>query len=384
MLCLQSSVSNFTTSYITKYPALENHTMALFEPFTLVEESASLKLFDTFRDLNSAKVADPDIQYQAVLREAYPYHIATAIPTSNCNLLAFAQAGHAVAKLDLESDSTASWRGWLPSLRAGQPGQLGESYFFAKYCYEWQSESFILYKIRAIQYVLAARQANETFSNRSVLADALITAAGTWQSSDTEFVWVFDNNIWTRSKELFNQVKKAEWSNVILDESMKKTLTDISTKFFDSEDIYEDLGVPWKRGLIFYGPAGNGKTISIKALMHTLLKRQVPVPTLYVKAAPMTYSIGAVFRLARQVAPCLLVFEDIDTVVTNNTRSYFFNEVDGLASNDGILMVASTNHLDRLDPGIINRPSRFDRKYLFPLPSEVGSTFGLSVQIFVY
>jgi SpoVK/Ycf46/Vps4 family AAA+-type ATPase len=42
----------------------------------------------------------------------------------------------------------------------------------------------------------------------------------------------------------------------------------------------------------------------------------------------------------------------------------------GLENNDGIFMVASTNHLEQLDPGLSSRPSRFDRKYLFPLPSE--------------
>jgi len=50
-------------------------------------------------------------------------------------------------------------------------------------------------------------------------------------------------------------------------------------------------------------------------------------------------------------------------------RSYFLNELDGLDSNDGILMVASTNHLDSIDPAIRSRPSRFDRKYAFELPT---------------
>jgi SpoVK/Ycf46/Vps4 family AAA+-type ATPase len=72
---------------------------------------------------------------------------------------------------------------------------------------------------------------------------------------------------------------------------------------------------------------------------------------------------------ARQEAPCYLVFEDLDSIVSDSVRSYFLNEVDGLRSNDGILMVGSTNHLDRLDPGISKRPSRFDRKYYFPDPN---------------
>ena len=105
--------------------------------------------------------------------------------------------------------------------------------------------------------------------------------------------------------------------------------------------------------------------------MHSLFQKYgYRVPSLYVKSAPQTYNIRQVFLQARRLAPCLLIFEDIDTIVTPSTRSYFFNEVDGLENNDGLFMVASTNHLDQLDPGLSERPSRFDRKYLFPLPSE--------------
>ena len=54
------------------------------------------------------------------------------------------------------------------------------------------------------------------------------------------------------------------------------------------------------------------------------------IPSLYVKSAPMTFDIRNIFQQARYMAPCLLIFEDIDTVVTEKSRSYFFNEVDGL------------------------------------------------------
>ena len=78
--------------------------------------------------------------------------------------------------------------------------------------------------------------------------------------------------------------------------------------------------------------------------MHTLSARKDPIPSLYVKSAQGTFAICNVFTMARQMAPCLLIFEDIDTIVNINTRAYFFNEVDGLESNDGIMMVASTNY----------------------------------------
>ena len=57
-------------------------------------------------------------------------------------------------------------------------------------------------------------------------------------------------------------------------------------------------------------------------------------------------------------------------MITDEVRSFFLNAVDGIQRNDGILMVGSTNHLERLDPGIAKRPSRFDRKFFFPNPSE--------------
>lgn len=84
----------------------------------------------------------------------------------------------------------------------------------------------------------------------------------------------------------------------------------------------------------------------------------------------MTYNIQAVFKQARDLAPCMLILEDIETIVTPQTRSYFFNEMDGIEDNSGIFVVGSTNYLERLDPGLTSRPSRFDRKYLFPLPNQ--------------
>jgi hypothetical protein len=226
---------------------------------------------------------------------------------------------------------------------------LGEVVYFAKYHYRWGIEDFILYRVvegyLVLQYILKEPRNSETVLSNSSITDGLITAIGAWMSHQEDFVYVFDR-YWYRSTELWEQVQKASWDKIILDPKMKKELTAVSEKFFDSKDIYDEYGVPWKRGLIFYGPPGNGKTISIKALMHALYSRKKAIPTLYVKSAPATFHIHDVFVFARQKAPCLLVIEDIDTIVTPDTRAYFFNEVDGLEDNNGILMLASTNHCE--------------------------------------
>lgn len=82
--------------------------------------------------------------------------------------------------------------------------------------------------------------------------------------------------------------------------------------------------------------------------MKSLLTRPEPVPTLVIKTLAQRsfgpqMSVRQIFTKARQTAPCLVLFEDIDSLVTEQVRSYFFNEVDGLEDNSGILMVGSTN-----------------------------------------
>ena len=83
-----------------------------------------------------------------------------------------------------------------------------------------------------------------------------------------------------------------------------------------------------------------GKTISIKALIKSLSSRLEPIPSLYVKSfsncSGEQAAISDIFSRARSTAPCLLIFEDLDSLVNDAVRSYFLNEVDGLQSNDGI------------------------------------------------
>ena len=69
-----------------------------------------------------------------------------------------------------------------------------------------------------------------------------------------------------------------------------------------------------------------------------------------------------VFEKARAEAPCVLILEDLDSLINDNNRSFFLNQLDGLENNDGLLVIGSTNHYERLDPAITKRPSRFDRK----------------------
>lgn len=73
-------------------------------------------------------------------------------------------------------------------------------------------------------------------------------------------------------------------------------------------------------------------------------------------------AMADVFKKARQLAPCLIILEDLDSLINDRNRSFFLNQLDGIEGNDGLLIIGTTNHFERLDPGLSTRPSRFDRK----------------------
>ncbi|KAK0645444.1 P-loop containing nucleoside triphosphate hydrolase protein [Cercophora newfieldiana] len=329
---------------------------------------------------STAKRVNTDALIASALTKQYPNLELVIVPSYGVDLLGFASSGHAsYTLLENDNDSLPSsliWKTYMPPARRldGNPGGLAQEVSFAKLMYKWKDFELILYMVDGRDGTQAWPNVRNSYllTTDTHKAEALIVAAGQWTNELHEEVWVWDGGYWQKSAELYHSVMKASWDAVILDKEMKDAIINDHLSFFDSRDAYEELKVPWKRGLIYYGPPGNGKTISIKAMMHTLYTQKDPIPTLYVRnfsswAGPEA-AISAIFSLARQTAPCYLIFEDLDSLVTDQVRSYFLNEIDGLKSNDGIFIVGSTNHLDRLDPGIAKRPSRFDRLYLFPDP----------------
>lgn len=334
-------------------------------------------------DQADAHRVNTDAAIFRALEQQYPDRHITVIPEYDCSLLAYAASGNALAIPDPDKNATIDgafgWHIYRPAARRldGDKGSLLEFVLFGKYKYAWRDSEFTLYIVDGrdgsaaypqvrLQYVISASKAKSS-------TEELLLAAGSYNSQLHNQIWVFDQGRWQKDAGLYQSMMKARWEDVILDPQMKKDIQEDVNRFFESRNIYERLRVPWKRGIIYHGPPGNGKTISIKATMHTLFGRTPSVPTLYVKTLagfmPPEYMLGEIFRKARAEAPCFLVLEDLDSIVRDNVRSFFLNEVDGLSPNDGILMIGSTNYLDRLDPGIAKRPSRFDRKYYFPKPN---------------
>src|SRR5579875_961715 len=200
-------------------------------------------------------------------------------------------------------------------------------------------------------------------------ARALLREVCQWNAEVRGEVLVFDGGGWRKDAMLFQSIKGATFDNLILKGHLKQDIRDDLQQFFAARELYEQYGVPWKRGILFVGPPGNGKTHAVKAIINALDQ-----PCLYVKSFRAERStdednISQVFKRARKSAPCILVLEDLDSLLTAQNRSFFLNELDGFAANIGIVTLATTNHPERLDPSILDRPSRFDRKYPFDLPA---------------
>ena len=190
-----------------------------------------------------------------------------------------------------------------------------------------------------------------------------------WSTEVRGEVLVFEDGEWTKSKQLYKAIKSATFDKVILQESLKADIQADFAQFFASREFYERHGIPWKRGVLFIGPPGNGKTQTVKALIN-----QLKQPCLYVKGFQAHHvteqeNLRRVFARARVTTPCLLVMEDLDSMIDKKNLSFLLNELDGFETNTGVVVLGTTNHPERLDPAILERPSRFDRKYYFALPA---------------
>ena len=201
------------------------------------------------------------------------------------------------------------------------------------------------------------------------VAESFFNAVCEWSCEVRGEILVYHEGYFEKDSELFNSIKTSTFDNLILHGRLKEEIQNDFRQFFNSREVYERYRIPWKRGAIFIGPPGNGKTHTLKALINKLGK-----PCLYVRSFKAEYgteqeNMAEVFDRAR-MSPCIVVLEDLDSMIDDNNRSVFLNQLDGFQSNIGVVVLATTNHPGKLDASILDRPSRFDRKYHFNLPGK--------------
>ncbi|KAF5387729.1 hypothetical protein D9615_000556 [Tricholomella constricta] len=318
----------------------------------------------------SAKHSSPLLAGADALRRLYPNHSVVLTTDYKLNIL-----NHpGVLATPVEKTPLVTNTIFLPIARGmgAIPGLLVELVEFGAFKISWDKYEYLLFVVQfpsGFGMTIARYVVHHGPEDPSHL---LLIAVGAWSVQLHDEIWVFNEGWWQKDHGLWVEIQKADWKDVILKDTFKKALQKDVYGFFASEEIYKDLGIPWKRGLIMYGPPGNGKTISIKVIMKTC-EEQGFTP-LYVKSFQSYMgeerSMADVFNHARQMSPCVVILEDLDSLINDRNRSFFLNQLDGLTGNDGLLVIGTTNHFDRLDPGLSSRPSRFDRKFKFDDPDR--------------
>ena len=237
-------------------------------------------------------------------------------------------------------------------------------------------------RLYAFSYVLQFSQPRLYVfaSNDGHAAKSLIADVYAWASQAHEETWVYHGlkGGWRKDKAFFKSINATSEDDLVLPGNILAQLYCDSSNFFRSQAVFRDLGLVWERGILLVGPPGNGKTGAVRLIAKRCA--QEGVPALYVQSAKTRFGpeqgISTIFDKARRQAPCLLILEDIDTLVLGDTRSMMLNELDGLESNNGILVIGTANDESKLDAAITKRPSRFDAKYKFDLPdSELRRRF---------
>jgi transitional endoplasmic reticulum ATPase len=196
-------------------------------------------------------------------------------------------------------------------------------------------------------------------------------------------------------REVFVDVPNVSWEDVGGLAEVKARLVEAVEWPLRYPDLFSQAGVKPPKGILLSGPPGCGKTLLAKAMATETKVNFISVkgPELLSKyVGESERAVRDIFRKARQAAPCIIFFDEIDALVpcrgnggsdshvSERVLSQFLAELDGVEELRGVLVVGATNRADMLDPAIV-RPGRFDEIVEIPLPDEDGRREIFQVQL---
>jgi len=183
-------------------------------------------------------------------------------------------------------------------------------------------------------------------------------------------------------REVLVEVPDIKWDDIGGLEGVKEELREAIEWPLKYPELFAQMNAVPPKGLLLYGPPGTGKTLLAKAAANESEANFISVkgPELLNKfVGESEKAIREVFRKARQASPCIIFFDEIDSVapvrgsgsndsnVTERVISQFLTEMDGLEELRNVVIIAATNRPDIVDPALL-RPGRFDRMLLVPPP----------------
>jgi transitional endoplasmic reticulum ATPase len=194
-------------------------------------------------------------------------------------------------------------------------------------------------------------------------------------------------------REVYLETPEVKWTDVGGLETIKRELQEAIEWPMRYPDLYKKLGHSMPKGILLHGPSGTGKTLLAKAVATESEANFISVrgPELLSKwVGESERGIREVFRRARQSAPCVIFFDEIDSIapirgiggesmVTERVVSQLLTELDGIQSLQGVVVLAATNRADMLDTALL-RPGRFDKLVFVPMPDKDARQKILEIQ----
>ena len=186
-------------------------------------------------------------------------------------------------------------------------------------------------------------------------------------------------------REVYLETPDVKWSDIGGLEAVKKDLQEAVEWPLKYPDIYATIGYSMPKGVMLHGPSGTGKTLLAKAVATETEANFISVrgPELLSKwVGESERGVREVFRRARQAAPCIIFFDEIDSLapirgiggdsmVTERVVSQLLTELDGIQALSGVVVLAASNRIDMVDPSLL-RAGRFD-KIIFIAPPDRDS-----------
>lgn len=150
------------------------------------------------------------------------------------------------------------------------------------------------------------------------------------------------------------------------DTNSYKVLEEIQ-KFWEREEVFKNYDLTYKRGMILYGPPGSGKSCTVQLVMHDVVERGGIVlefgdPYLFVDGL-------RALRKIQPDTPVVVIMEDLDSLLETYNESEILNILDGVNDVYKVVFLATTNYPNKLGHRIMNRPSRFDKRFRIGFPS---------------
>ena len=199
-----------------------------------------------------------------------------------------------------------------------------------------------------------------------------------------DFTYVLGEMEPSAMREVFVEVPDISWSDIGGLTNIKEELQEAVEWPLKYEGVFKYADAVPPKGILLYGPPGTGKTLMAKAAANESEANFISIkgPELLSKwVGESEKGVREVFRKARQAAPCIIFFDEIDAIapargrdsgdsnVTERVISQLLTELDGLEILTNVVVIAATNRPDIVDPALL-RPGRFDRLLYVPPPDK--------------